>query len=109
MVLLKEAINPAETLKQHGQSWITDDDFRLLASVGANTVGIPVVYWVFVQSVAGEPYVTEGQKAELERILGYCGKYNLHTIIDFHGLWDHRTQNFTLVEEGTWSFTSTVT
>lgn len=52
MVLLKAATNPAETLKQHGQPWITEDDLRLLASVQANTVRIPIGYCVFVQAVA---------------------------------------------------------
>jgi hypothetical protein len=109
MVLLKAATNPAETLKQHGQSWITEDDFRLLASVQANTVRIPIGYWVFVQAVAGERYVTEGQKAELERILGYCGNTVCIPSLTSMGDQDHRTQTFTLVEEGTWSFTSTIT
>lgn len=82
----QEDTNATETLKQHWRTWITEDDFSLLASVGANHVRIPVGYWAFVPAVAGEPYVTDGQKEEIERILGYCAKYNIYAIIVFHGL-----------------------
>jgi glucan 1,3-beta-glucosidase len=70
----QQANNASEVLKEHWKTWITEDDFRMLASVGANHVRIPVGYWAFIPLVDGEPYVTEGQKPELERILKYCAK-----------------------------------
>ena len=60
--------------------------FRILASVGANQVRIPVGYWAFIKPDAGEPYVAIGQKAHIERILGYCATNGIHAVIDLHGL-----------------------
>jgi len=82
----QHASNPAQALQNHWNTFITEADFQLLASVNANHVRIPVGYWAFIQPDAGEPYVSSGQKAQLERILGYCSRYNIHAIIDLHGL-----------------------
>ncbi|KAG2181473.1 hypothetical protein INT44_008286 [Umbelopsis vinacea] len=82
----QQATNASDVLKEHWRTWITEDDFRILASVGANHVRIPVGYWAFISPVDGEPYVTEGQKPELERILSYCAKYNINAVIVLHGL-----------------------
>ncbi|KAH8551010.1 glycoside hydrolase superfamily [Umbelopsis sp. PMI_123] len=64
----QEADNASEILKEHWRNWVTEDDFP------------------FIPSIAGEPYVTRGQTLELERILGYCAKYDINAIIVFHGL-----------------------
>lgn len=77
----QQASNPAQALQNHWNSFITEDDFKLLSGVQANHVRIPVGYWAFIQPDAGEPYVSSGQKAQLERILGYCDKYNIYAII----------------------------
>jgi len=82
----QQAANPTQALQNHWNTFITEDDFRLLQSVHANHIRIPVGYWAFIQPDAGEPYVTVGQKAQLERILGYCNTYGIHAIIDLHGL-----------------------
>ncbi|CAM0139461.1 hypothetical protein VKS41_004727 [Umbelopsis sp. WA50703] len=82
----QQATNAAELLQHHWQDWITEDDFRMLASVNANHVRIPVGYWAFIPLTDGEPYISTGQKAQLERILGYCAQYNINAIIDLHGL-----------------------
>lgn len=82
----QKAANPSQALTDHWNSWITESDFQKLASVNVNHVRIPVGYWAFIGTDAGEPYVTSGQKAQLERILGYCSKYNIYAIIDIHGL-----------------------
>ncbi|KAI9476323.1 MAG: glycoside hydrolase superfamily [Benjaminiella poitrasii] len=82
----QQASNPAQALKEHWDSWITENDFKILASVNANHVRIPVGYWAFIAPDSGEPYVSSGQKAQIERILGYCKTYNIYAIIDLHGL-----------------------
>ncbi|GAB5593113.1 hypothetical protein Unana1_08013 [Umbelopsis nana] len=81
-----DASNPAQALTDHWNSWVTESDFQTLASVGANHVRIPVGYWAFITPDAGEPYVSSGQLAQIERILGYCATYNINAIIDLHGL-----------------------
>ncbi|KAI7888113.1 glycoside hydrolase superfamily [Mucor mucedo] len=82
----KDASNPTQALKEHWNSWVTEEDFKQLAAIKANHVRIPVGYWAFIQTDAGEPYVTTGQKAQIERILGYCHKYGMYAVIDLHGL-----------------------
>lgn len=82
----QQASNPAQALQNHWNSWVTESDFQTLASVSANHVRIPVGYWAFITPDAGEPYVSTGQKAQIERILGYCAKYHINAIIDLHGL-----------------------
>lgn len=82
----QQAANPSQALTEHWNSWITESDFQSLASVNVNHVRIPVGYWAFIGTDSGEPYVTNGQKAQIERILGYCNKYNMYAIIDLHGL-----------------------
>lgn len=80
------ASNPAKLLQDHWNSWVTEDDFKQMQAIKVNHVRIPVGYWAFIQPDAGEPYVTTGQKAQLERILGYCNKYGMYAVIDLHGL-----------------------
>lgn len=82
----QQAANPTEALTEHWNSWITEADFKTLATVKVNHVRIPVGFWAFIKPDAGEPYVTTGQKAQIERILGYCNTYNMYAIIDLHGL-----------------------
>lgn len=82
----KDASNPTQALKEHWDSWVTEDDFKRLQAIKANHIRIPVGYWAFIQPDAGEPYVTTGQKAQLERILGYCNTYGIYAVIDLHGL-----------------------
>lgn len=82
----QQASNPAAALTEHWNSWITEDDFKTLASVNVNHIRIPVGFWAFIAPDSGEPYVSSGQKAQIERILGYCNKYNMYAVIDLHGL-----------------------
>lgn len=81
----EQASDPSQALTEHWNNWITESDFQSLASVQVNHVRIPVGYWAFIGTDT-EPYVTSGQKAQIERILGYCNKYNIYAIIDLHGL-----------------------
>ncbi|KAI8645520.1 glycoside hydrolase superfamily [Parasitella parasitica] len=82
----QQASNPSAALTEHWNRWITEDDFKILASVNANHVRIPVGYWAFIKPDSDEPYVSSGQKAQIERVLGYCAKYDMYAIIDLHGL-----------------------
>ncbi|KAI8328705.1 glycoside hydrolase superfamily [Choanephora cucurbitarum] len=82
----EQASNPVEALKEHWESWITEEDFVLLSNAHANHVRIPVGYWAFIPPDRGEPYIYGDQKAQLERILGYCKAYGMYAIIDLHGL-----------------------
>ncbi|KAI8879409.1 glycoside hydrolase family 5 protein [Backusella circina FSU 941] len=82
----QQASDPATALTNHWNSWVTESDFQTLASVGVNHIRIPVGYWAFIKPDSGEPYVSTGQKAQIERILGYCNTYGMYAVIDLHGL-----------------------
>ncbi|KAJ6638568.1 putative glucan 1,3-beta-glucosidase A [Pseudolycoriella hygida] len=82
----EQALDPAAALLEHWNTFVTEDVIELFAGIHGNHLRIPVGYWAFIQPDEGEPYVSTGQKAQLERILGYCEKYNLYAIIDLHGM-----------------------
>lgn len=81
-----QADNATSALLQHWNTFVTEDLIALFAGVNGNHLRIPVGYWAFIAPDSDEPYVSSGQKAQLERILGYCDKYNLYAIIDLHGM-----------------------
>ncbi|KAG4072875.1 hypothetical protein HA402_002618 [Bradysia odoriphaga] len=82
----EQAENPAGALLSHWNTFVDEDLIALFAGVNGNHLRIPVGYWAFIQPDPNEPYVSAGQQAQLERILGLCDKYNLFAIIDLHGM-----------------------
>ncbi|KAH6917044.1 exo-beta-1,3-glucanase [Coprinopsis sp. MPI-PUGE-AT-0042] len=70
-------------LKQHWDTWITEDDFRDIAAAGLNHVRLPIGYWAF-EVADGEPYI-QGQLDYLDRATTWASKYNLKVIVDLHG------------------------
>lgn len=82
----EQADDPTAALEEHWRSWVVEEDIRRFASVGGNHLRIPVGYWAFIRPDPGEPYVSTGQKAHLERILEYCATYSIYVVIDLHGM-----------------------
>ncbi len=82
----EQASDPTTALLEHWNTFVTEDLIALFSSVHGNHLRIPVGYWAFIQPDDDEPYVSIGQKAQLERVLGYCDKYNMYAIIDLHGM-----------------------
>jgi glucan 1,3-beta-glucosidase len=87
-----ELAEQAETrLKQHWQSFITEDDFVWLAEIGINSVRIPVGHWLFGQdypyhSSYGDiryPFVVGGIEF-LDKAFDWAEKYGLLVVIDLH-------------------------
>ena len=37
-------------IQAHRNTWITEDDFAFMASIGVNSVRLPIGYWVLAQS-----------------------------------------------------------
>lgn len=70
-------------LTDHWNTWITEDDFKEIASMGLNHVRIPVGYWAF-NPLPGDPYV-QGQKPFITNALGWARKYGLKVMMDLHG------------------------
>jgi len=65
----------------HRRSFITEEDFRWIASHGFDFVRLPVGYWLFEEAsgfVSGEEYVQKAFK--------WAQKHQLKVVLDFHGL-----------------------
>ena len=74
-------------LEEHWNTWITDDDIRIIAESGFNTIRIPVGYWAFIDQPSGTPYVSMGgQLDQITRVLASAANYSLYAILDIHGL-----------------------
>lgn len=70
-----------EKIDRHRQTFITEQDFAWLAANGINAVRIPVGYWVLDGDA---PYTSA--RYYLDWAFAMADKYNLHVIIDLHGL-----------------------
>ncbi|KAK0528118.1 hypothetical protein OC834_004168 [Tilletia horrida] len=75
----------AARLQVHYATWLTENDFRMMAMHGLNLVRIPIGTWAFNSSDA-EPYVGDIQLPYLGQAIKWADKYGLDVIIDLHGL-----------------------
>lgn len=58
-------------LKRHWQTWVTEEDIAQLATVGVNTIRLPVGDWMYQPY---GPYVgcTDGALEEVDRLFDLC-------------------------------------
>ena len=74
-------------LEQRYRTYFTTQDIDKFASFDVNTLRIPVGYWAFMPSSPGNHYYTGGQLLALTKIAQYAIlRYNMHIIVDLHGL-----------------------
>ncbi|OQN99927.1 hypothetical protein B0A48_14132 [Cryoendolithus antarcticus] len=69
-------------LKQHWETYITENDIKAIAGLGLNAVRIPIGYWAY--DTFGSGYIT-GADAYLERAIGWCRSAGLKVLVDCHG------------------------
>lgn len=70
-------------LNQHWATWITQEDFTEIASMGLNHVRIPIGYWA-LNPLPGDPYV-QGQLTYLDQAIGWARSAGLKVMLDLHG------------------------
>ncbi|KAI0756357.1 exo-beta-1,3-glucanase [Daedaleopsis nitida] len=70
-------------LKNHWDTWITEQDFIDIAAAGLNHVRIPIGYWAFDVG-PGEPYIS-GQLPYLQKAVTWARNHGLKVIVDLHG------------------------
>ncbi|KAJ2716482.1 hypothetical protein H4R19_000621 [Coemansia spiralis] len=70
-------------LARHWSTWAQEADVATLASLGINTLRIPIGYWALAPD-ASEPYV-QGQIPYLEQVLGWAAGYGMRVVLDLHG------------------------
>ena len=66
-------------MKQHRDTYVTEEDFNNIASHGLNTVRIPVPYFIFGDR---EPY--SGCIEYLDKAFEWAEKYGLKVLVDLH-------------------------
>lgn len=73
-----------EFAKKWYHSYLSEEDIRLMADMGYNSVRLPVSARLFL---AEEPEIQwiEGGFAVLEQVLDWCEKYHVYAILDLHG------------------------
>lgn len=72
-----------QRLNQHWNSWITEADFKEIASMGLNHVRIPIGYWA-LNPLDGDPYV-QGQLPVLDQAIIWARNAGLKVMLDLHG------------------------
>ena len=70
-------------LKDHYDNFITEEDFKEIASYGLNHVRVSFPYWG-IRTWGDEPYVTLNQYDKLKEAAHWAEKYNLKMIIELH-------------------------
>ncbi|MBW0497017.1 hypothetical protein O181_036732 [Austropuccinia psidii MF-1] len=78
--------NASPILEEHWGTWITEADVERVFQAGINTFRVPLGFWVFIPTVAPEPYVTKGQLTHLENLCKWAYARNMYIILDLHGL-----------------------
>jgi hypothetical protein len=77
-------VSAAEFWRQWRETFITQEDFRLIAGAGFNSVRIPINWRLFVSEHA--PHRLEGPGwALLDRAIRWCAQERLYVVIDLHG------------------------
>ncbi|KAK8843498.1 hypothetical protein IAR55_007158 [Kwoniella newhampshirensis] len=84
----------ATKMEEHYKTFITEEDFALIASAGLNYVRIALGYWA-VQTEDGEPYLPGVSWTYFLKAVAWGRKYGIRILIDFHALpgsqngWNH--------------------
>ena len=69
----------AERMKEHRDTYVTEDDFRIVAEHGINLIRIPVPYFIF-----GDRPPLIGCIEYLDKAFDWAEKYGLTILIDLH-------------------------
>jgi len=78
-------------LERHWDTWITEKDFQWMASIGINTVRLPLGYWHLpTEHTAGTAYeavghIYEGAWPRVIRTVSMAADHGIGVLIDLHG------------------------
>lgn len=83
--------NPQTILEQHWDTFITQEDFQYLASIGINTVRLPIGYWSLpTPFLDGTPFekftsIYENAWSYVVRAINMAGAAGIGVLLDLHG------------------------
>eukprot|EP00928_Gymnodinium_smaydae_P079623 TRINITY_DN63501_c0_g1_i1.p1 TRINITY_DN63501_c0_g1~~TRINITY_DN63501_c0_g1_i1.p1 ORF type:complete len:636 (-),score=131.57 TRINITY_DN63501_c0_g1_i1:73-1980(-) len=73
-----------KVLHEHRESFMREEDFRHISSLGLNAVRIPFGYWALMESAESDEYV--GPCAEyVDRAVAWAHAHGLQVLLDLHG------------------------
>lgn len=73
-----------DLLTEYRDSFITEDDFRWLATKGGvDAVRLPVGFWCFEEHAAGTPFMPTCEY--VDKALDWAAAHGLRVLLDFHG------------------------
>lgn len=83
--------NARSVLEQHWDTFINQSDFQYLASIGINTVRLPIGYWTLGPDfVQGTPYenvssVYQNSWSRVVRTINMAAQAGIGVLVDLHG------------------------
>lgn len=83
--------NARMVLEHHWDTWVNQSDFEYLASIGINTVRLPIGYWSLgPQFCQGTPFenvsdVYQSSWPRVTRAINMAGQAGLGVLVDLHG------------------------
>ncbi|KAL0571233.1 hypothetical protein V5O48_010721 [Marasmius crinis-equi] len=81
-------------IEDHYKTFITEQDFAMIAAAGLNYVRIPIPYW-FIETWPGEPFLAKVGWKYFVRALDWARKYGIRVNLDLHAVpgsqngWNH--------------------
>ncbi len=78
-------------LERHWDTWITEEDFQWMASIGINTIRLPLGYWHLpTEHTTGTAYesvshIYEGAWPRVIRTVSMAANHEIGVLIDLHG------------------------
>ncbi|WFD32612.1 glucan 1,3-beta-glucosidase [Malassezia sp. CBS 17886] len=70
-------------MRDHIDSFITEDDFKEIADLGLNHVRVPFPYWG-IKTYPGDPYIKVNQYAKLKEAAQWADNHGLKMMIELH-------------------------
>lgn len=74
-----------EAFRGHWDTWTTQEDIDQIASLGLNTIRIPVGFWMREELVNEGEHYPRGGLEFLDRLVGWARDAGLYIIMDLHG------------------------
>ncbi|KAJ2479308.1 Glucan 1,3-beta-glucosidase 3, partial [Coemansia sp. RSA 2131] len=81
----------AEKMQAHWDSWLQRADFERMASMGINSVRLPVGYWILGYGFVAEKYYSRAQTYNralyyVGRIISWAAEFDIGVLVDIHAL-----------------------
>lgn len=83
-----------KAMREHYDTFITEQDFAEIASAGLSWIRLPIPHWA-VQTIEGEPYLKGVAWEYVLKAIGWARKYGLRINLDLHTVpgsqngWNH--------------------